>query len=265
MKKVIIPKTVTTVCAYTFAGKGLKEIIIPDTVTFLGSSAFAGNRLEKVEIPSSITTIASHLFEDNNKLTEVVLPETITIIGKWAFSNNRRLQTVTIPNSVRTIQKGAFDICALKTVNIPNRVTTIGEDAFRSNQIEEVTIPPSVQVIGNKAFRDNKLKKLQSLNTQKYTKKPSIQALKYTDGKAQHCGSFFLFFNVEPVEGAFAYTFLFSLDPFTHIHPSEQGNVIMKKRMHRKCSVKTQHGPILPLFLETQCRQSLNLPSSWFS
>ncbi len=76
LRKVNIPKTVTTIDDYAFYASGIEEIDIPETVTELGSNAFRGCPwLKSLVIPKGVTTL-KELFVNCWSLTSVEIKST---------------------------------------------------------------------------------------------------------------------------------------------------------------------------------------------
>ena len=127
---------------FCFANQFFKKIIIPKTVTSIGGYAFENcSGLSSVTIPNNTTSIRKGAFEHCSGLTSVH----ITDLAKWCgisfgdstanplyyahnlYLNGEFVTDLTIPNSMTTIGHYAFSGCSgLTSVTIPDSVTNIG-------------------------------------------------------------------------------------------------------------------------------------------
>jgi len=168
IKKVVIPSSVTSIDAYTFAdGENLAEIIVVednnayksiDGVLFNKSGTIIvqypkGKKGSNYIIPDGVEVIGDYAFHDTN-LTSVKLPNSVTSIGKNAFMNSVYLANVNIPVGVTTINGGAFSPCGLREpLIIPVTVTFIGWTAFAyCRYLPSVTISNPNITIASSAF-----------------------------------------------------------------------------------------------------------------
>ncbi len=93
------------------------EFILPETVTSIGASTFAGSAFTRIVLPEGIREIPESLFAGSTSLREVVLPESITSIGARAFDGCTALESIQIGREVTMIGERAFYGCtSLATV-----------------------------------------------------------------------------------------------------------------------------------------------------
>lgn len=98
-------------------GEEIKDLVIPKSVTSLGKYTFAGcSGLTSVTIPNSVTSIGDNAFRDCSGLTSLEIPNSVKTIDYAAFDGCSSLTGVTIPNSVKTIGASAFANCPLEQV-----------------------------------------------------------------------------------------------------------------------------------------------------
>lgn len=132
-------------------------IYIPKTVTSIGSYAFAGTHIcGSLIIPKSVTEIKEGAFKDCKELYSLVLPNNLKRIENGVFSACGFRGRLTIPNSVTEIGDYAFYKCTGFTgdLTIPNSVTTIGSYAFFgcTGFTGDLSLPKSLEVVGSLPF-----------------------------------------------------------------------------------------------------------------
>ena len=187
LKKVTIPKSITTIGRYAFFYcKSLEEVIIPNSVKEIGESAFGDctnlkeitipnsiktleynlfngcTNLVKVTIPNSVTSCIASIFKDCTSLREIELPDSITTLGGGGtFSGCTNLEKVKLPSTITELPASTFKGCsALKEIKIPDTVTSMSEQSadiggtFEGcTGLTEITIPNNVSTIGRYAFK----------------------------------------------------------------------------------------------------------------
>jgi len=84
-----------------YHGKG-GEVVIPKGVTIIGAYVFAGSAVTKVTIPDSVKTVQEGAFSGCTALKDVRFGKGVTEIGSSAFEE-AELTKVTIPGGVKTI------------------------------------------------------------------------------------------------------------------------------------------------------------------
>lgn len=106
--------TKTVFCSKLKRGK----YIIPSTIKTIGAYSFANTRLDSIVMPNSLTTIEQGAFNCSS-IRHAVIPPSVTTIGINAFSFCMKLKSVTIPKSVTKIESNAFASnydCKLSTI-----------------------------------------------------------------------------------------------------------------------------------------------------
>ncbi len=83
----VIPKGVTTIGAYAFAGcSGLSNVTVPSTVTNIEKSAFSYcSSLANVTFPSGVISIGDDVFSWCRNLISVTFPSTLALLGNNVF------------------------------------------------------------------------------------------------------------------------------------------------------------------------------------
>lgn len=170
IKTVYIPKNVTSIGDYAFAGIGEfwnnYEGMNIESVTFesdsalvnIGYRAFAYNdKLTSFTFPSNVESVGNYAFFRCG-LESVSINEGLEEISESMFSWCTNLTSVTIPNSVLVIGDCAFSDCSkLTTVNFNQVLVEIGDSAFSSAGITSANLPETVESIGMYAFSYTKL------------------------------------------------------------------------------------------------------------
>ena len=79
---------------------GNNKLIIPKSITAIGNYAFAGHKLPKtIVIPNSVTSIGDYAFSDCIGLTSVKIGKYVTGIGDYAFNNCEDILNITFLTS----------------------------------------------------------------------------------------------------------------------------------------------------------------------
>lgn len=186
IKEIIIPNGVTLINSRTF-GSSLTTVVIPASVTTIEAGSFAGGSEPKniivdennpnycaignvlfskdqtalisycaggtghYTVPDTVTRIESCAFSEC-RLTELSLPDDLTYIGPHAFEYSS-LTTVNFPDSMTAIPDLAFSGCAFTSFVVPEGIETIGEQVFvNCSELASVALPESLTTIKNGAF-----------------------------------------------------------------------------------------------------------------
>lgn len=179
IRKVILPKTVTTLCKSAFSGRGnenIQEFVFTDALVNIGSHAFGKNKwLDRfgnqpviinnqlygckttesvVVIPEGIIKICAEVFKDNTTIKKVALPKTLKIIDEQAFAGCQNLQTIELPEGLERLGMACFYRCnKLTHVVLPDSLLEVGRSAFNScASLTEVQLGEQTEVIREKAF-----------------------------------------------------------------------------------------------------------------
>ena len=142
---VSIPKTVTSIDAFSFSGSsGITSITVDS----------ANPKYDSREQCNAIILTAANKLMAGCQNT--VIPNSVTVVGNGAFWGCSTLSSVTIPSSVIKLEVQAFAYCSgLSSVTIGNSMVFIDESAFDGcTSLASVTLPASVNIIGRRAFAD---------------------------------------------------------------------------------------------------------------
>ena len=132
-EKIVLPKTVSTICPHAFESCDLlREINIPEGIGIIPHRAFyLCDDLRQVSLPEGLHTIEERAFDSCFDLPSIALPSTVTVIGESSFNRCLALTGMVLPESLVSIGEYAFSECSLLgSVSIPESVTDIGEGAF---------------------------------------------------------------------------------------------------------------------------------------
>ncbi|MEE1321776.1 MAG: leucine-rich repeat protein [Acutalibacteraceae bacterium] len=190
-KKVVLPDTVTTLCAKAFYGHGndnIQEFIFSDSLVDIGYKAICKNKWTEsfkgepiiingqlylyenasgtVIIPEGVTKICDEVFCKNDKIEKVVFPSTLKAIGYAAFSGCHNLTEIEFADGIEQLGSSCFSGCKnLKTVLLPDSLLKIGNSAFSScNELTEIILGADIEIIGEEAFENCKKLALVKMN-----------------------------------------------------------------------------------------------------
>ena len=147
LKKVTLPKSVTSLSS-TFEGCTLlSEIVNTEQIKICGGSTFSGcSSLKNINL-SNCETIGSNAFSNCNNLQSVNLKKCITIESQ-AFLNCNNLQSVGNLSSCTTIGEGAFNSCySLKSIDISSCNSLNGNVFSDCTRLEEVKLSKQLSQI----------------------------------------------------------------------------------------------------------------------
>ena len=147
LKKVTLPKSVTSLSS-TFEGCTLlSEIVNTEQIKICGGSTFSGcSSLKNIDL-SNCETIGGSTFSSCNNLQSVNLKKCITIESQ-AFLNCNNLQSVGNLSSCTTIGEGAFHSCySLKSIDISSCNSLNGNVFSDCTRLEEVKLSKQLSQI----------------------------------------------------------------------------------------------------------------------
>ena len=169
VKSYVVPDTVTEICAYAFADRGLYEISFPDGLSSIGDYAFDSNTLTRVTLNPSLTAVGIHAFWFN-PLDTLTIPDSLTTIGEGAFQPKR----IVIPDSVTYVAPyfaqstrteayivydtdgvGYFDEDCVLYYADPDTGDILLAAFPSAREITEYSVRPGTKVIGENAFYKN--------------------------------------------------------------------------------------------------------------
>lgn len=182
LKKIVLPSSLTKICAGAFAGSGLESFTFSSTATEiengilsecsnveelnlayipngyigymfgyfaneLSDNAYELETIRKVKIYGEKETLDSNAFAYCSGLQTVSLANAVTDIGSRAFYDCRSLAGINLGDSIETIGESAFYNCrALSIINLGQNVSSIGDYAFENSGLESIVIPPNATV-----------------------------------------------------------------------------------------------------------------------
>ena len=147
LKKVTLPKSVTSL-DYTFKGCTLlSEIVNTEQIKICGGSTFSGcSSLKNIDL-SNCETIGGSTFSNCNNLQSVNLKKCITIESQ-AFLNCNNLKSVGNLSSCTTIGENAFHSCySLKSIDISSCNSLNGNVFSDCTRLEEVKLSKQLSQI----------------------------------------------------------------------------------------------------------------------
>ena len=108
LKKVILPKNLTTIDCYAFIDcENLEEVIFPDSLEIIKNDAFMNCNLKEFIAPKNLKYIRQFAFSSNN-ITKVVLNEKLKNIGPYAFLSNK-IESIILPKSLEYVGQSFID------------------------------------------------------------------------------------------------------------------------------------------------------------
>ena len=110
LKRIEIPKTVTSIATDAFSGSGIEQIVLPPKLTRISNNAFAGSNLEEITVPEAVKIIGRQAFYGCRQLKKVILPANLKKIDVGVFKDCINLTEINIPSGV-SVESGAFDRC----------------------------------------------------------------------------------------------------------------------------------------------------------
>lgn len=158
LKKVHVPQTidgyiVTSLGTELFRGTVLENVILPPTVTEICASVFYESQLKKIDIQAEKIKIGDNAFYGLESLETV--NSSISSLGESVFYGCIMLENIILDDSLKSIGANAFLGCSnLENLTIPQNVTSIGEYAFFDTNIKNITIPNGVTKIERNTFKD---------------------------------------------------------------------------------------------------------------
>lgn len=123
LKEVVLPRTITTIESYAFAGCSVLETVDltntslvsigvePTSTGLIGNAFYFCGVLKTVgTMPSTLEEIGFAAFLNCNNLVNVQLNAGLKKIGAQAFMQCTRIPSLSVPSSVETIGAEAFDM-----------------------------------------------------------------------------------------------------------------------------------------------------------
>ena len=100
MKKIVLPKGLTSIERWTFSGcEMLEEIILPEGITSIDNYAFDGcSRLKSIVVPENVQYIGNAAFSSCRALIQVIFTSEVPpIVGLDVFENCPGTLQILIP------------------------------------------------------------------------------------------------------------------------------------------------------------------------
>lgn len=156
--KVVIEDGVSTLGDNAFNGCGFTSIVLPKTVRTIGAYTFARcASLTEITLPNSVTSIAKNAFFNCTGLTSITIPESVNTIGENAFQNCSRLSKITV--SCRASDESLTKLFEKDTMGNPidTGITVISASEFLNDIGNEGTFVSHIYVDEIIAATDTKL------------------------------------------------------------------------------------------------------------
>lgn len=152
-----IPNGVTDIAEEVFyKNSKITRVIIPSSVVSIGAYTFAQcSKLTSVEfLGPGLEIIGAYAFNDCDNLAYITLPSTLQVIGDHAFASDPLLTTANIPDSVTSLGKEAYYGCTmLRNLTIGSGLTELKYRTFYNcDALVSVVIPDTVISINNTVF-----------------------------------------------------------------------------------------------------------------
>ena len=168
VKKVTIPKTVTSIAYAGLGGYNLSSINIPSSVKSISAGAFNGaENLKSIQVEkgSKYFSAAGGVLYNKAKTrlcacpaslktTKLTVPGTVKVIDAYAFIRNQNIKSIKIPASVTAIGGCAFIYSNIRIANILAKAKTIPQNAFKGSMVTNVFLSNYLTTICNNAFYD---------------------------------------------------------------------------------------------------------------
>lgn len=141
VKRIILPRTLTTIPSYTFAESIIEEVYCYDALTYIRSYAFNKcSKLRQINLPECVLSIGDYAFESCTSITSIAFPSTLTSIGISGFSGCTQLGVISFAPecNINSLQDNTFMNCPVTTITIPAKVSTISLTAFKDTILEHV-------------------------------------------------------------------------------------------------------------------------------
>ncbi|MFV0469498.1 MAG: leucine-rich repeat protein [Dysgonomonas sp.] len=166
LKKVTIPKTVTSVGATAFSKFYGDSILVEAGNTVyasiggvlakaaLDTIVVAPVHIKSFTIPATVTALGREAFRYCDSLKTISIPSSVTSLGQYALANCPSLTNITLEGtpSISSISDYAFYQSPITSFTIPAGVTSIGNYAFSGTAITSITIPATVTSLGTYLF-----------------------------------------------------------------------------------------------------------------
>ena len=122
LKKVVLPKKLTQVPEYCFAGcSSLISVTLQNSITSIGQGAFSYcTSLKSISLPSGLATLSGEAFHGCTSLTEITIPATMTSSGGAVFNGCTNLTKATYLSSEPVLGDYDFVNSGLKDLYLPN-------------------------------------------------------------------------------------------------------------------------------------------------
>ena len=144
-------------CTYVgnnaFSGKSeLMNLSLPKSLTAIGEYAFAGTTITKIVVPDNVTVIGGGAFLGCKYMQVAYLSDNLKEVGDGAFDGcSIKNHNLTLPPEVEIVGDNAFGGWQAGTLKLNDKLRTVGNNAFVGVK-GTVTIPNSVESIGYLAF-----------------------------------------------------------------------------------------------------------------
>jgi len=136
------------------SGNLLNEIRVPKGITNVKSYTFAGSSAEKITLLDGMLKVSPYSFMGCALLKEITLPESVDYLGRDAFRDCTSLEKIVINGVVKYIYVNTFYNCtALKYVNLSNDLVAIQSNAFYNcSALEKIYLPTKLSYFESNAF-----------------------------------------------------------------------------------------------------------------
>ena len=163
LKKIILPDSLKTICAFAFADLKISEITLPKNLRRLGDGAFFGcKNLKKINIDEGneyfrfadgiLTSYGTviYLVLPTKNITKFEVPHGCTLKA-GCFAYNKYLEEVVLNTAITSVPYGCFCGCKnLKSIRNTENITSIGSYAFYNcKSLENVKFKNTIEILSS--------------------------------------------------------------------------------------------------------------------
>lgn len=180
LSTVMLPETLTEICANAFRGTDFHQVTIPASVERIRNGVWYNTPLQYITFAplSKLKSIGYAAFR-YTKLLEFIMPDSVTEIERYAHSigtnywredydddwvilaDCKLLKKLHISDGLETVGRGiAYRSEALEEVHLPVNVKELEIHCFYQTNLKSIDIPETVTKIGRECFAESALERV---------------------------------------------------------------------------------------------------------